>query len=82
MDEIKLSAPPCRIGDLVWCVRRFRDGVYKAVDGRVTHMEYVNRDMDLSITVHNRGRGRWDETIFATKEAADVEAERRMGKHG
>lgn len=68
---------PCRIGDTVWAVRRFNGGVLKAVEGVVSAMQYVGEHMTLSITVHNTCRGEWGKVVFATKEDAEAEIERR-----
>lgn len=67
---------PCRIGDTVWAVRRFNGG-FQSIKGVVSAMQYINSDMVLSISVQNTCRGEWGKVVFASKEDAEAEIERR-----
>lgn len=77
MAEKIITELPCRIGDAVWAIRRFSGGVLRACEGVVSAMQYINSDMVLSITVENTCRGEWGKVVFATKEDAEAEIERR-----
>lgn len=59
---------PCKIGDSVWTIRSYK-GVKQPKKGIVGEMFFTS-DMRLMIVVHHIARGRWGETIFATKEDA------------
>lgn len=59
---------PCKIGDHVWCIRRFH-GVVKPMLGEVTQM-YFSNDMKIIIVVKYIGAGEWGKRIFPTYEAA------------
>lgn len=63
-------ALPCTIGDAVWAIRDYK-GTKIAQPGIVSEMFFVGEKMDLCIVVKHIARGRWGETIFATKEEAD-----------
>ena len=81
MPEKTIVVLPCKLGDKVWAIRRFNGGILRAVKGVVSAMQYINSDMVLSITVQNTCRGEWGKVVFATKEDAEAEIERRK-KHG
>ena len=78
MVENMTAVIPCRIGDTVWAIRRFNGIGYRAIQGTVTAMQFIGEDMKLSITVLNTCRGEWGKKVFATKEEAEAEVERRM----
>lgn len=60
---------PCKIGDTVWAIRNYH-GVKHPQQGVVTDMFFLN-NMELQIVVKFVARGKWGETIFATKEDAE-----------
>lgn len=66
---------PCSIGDTVWALWRYKDKLVPK-EGKVSEM-YFTEDMTLCIVVRNIRRGIWGSTIFATKEEAMAELERR-----
>lgn len=61
---------PCKIGDEVWCVRGINNKLY-VKDGIVGEM-FFNSKMELVISVKHILKGKWDETIFGSKEEADA----------
>lgn len=72
---------PCRMGDMVWGIRR-QAGIYNHVKyGRVSHMEY-SQDMELLVTIRNACKGVWGKTVFATKEEALEALERIERRYG
>lgn len=78
MAEKIVTTLPCRIGDTVFGVRPHNNGRFLVTSGVVYHMEYIGREMALSISLKNWCRGEWGKTIFGTKEEAEAEAKRRM----
>ena len=60
---------PCRIGDTVWGIRRYKHRMMVR-QGRVREMYYTD-DMDLVIVVEQVCRGRWGQRVFPTREAAE-----------
>ena len=60
---------PCRIGDMVWCVRNFR-GRKIPRPASVTEM-FFTPNMRLEIVCKNVGRGFWGEHIFHTQSEAE-----------
>ena len=60
---------PCKIGDTVWGVRRYR-GILVPQQGKVSEMLFTP-DMELSIVVRHICRGKWGKKVFATREAAE-----------
>lgn len=66
--EALQNAPPCRIGDVKWGIRRYR-GTRKVAKGVVSEMFYT-RDMKLCIVLRSVCRGRYGEKVFDTYEEA------------
>lgn len=78
--DAKKSLLPCKMGDSVWGLRRYRDQRLLKY-GKVSQMYYDN-EMRLVVVMRNCCRGIWGKTIFATKEDALAElhgVERRVG---
>ena len=67
--------PPCKIGDLVWCIRYFHRKK-QPKQGIVSDM-YFTKDMKLHIVVKYVGRGEWGKKVFATYEEAQAAIEKR-----
>lgn len=67
---------PCKMGDVVWGIRRAYKNRYCVKQGVVNEM-YFGEDMRLCICVENVCRGEWGKNVFATKEEAAAEIERR-----
>ena len=61
---------PCKIGDIVYVIRHYREGIQHVQKG-IVHEMYFTDDMELCISVKHIARGKWGETIFPTKEAAE-----------
>lgn len=79
--DSRLIALPCKIGDIMWCVRCYR-GVYKTQSGRVSDMLFVpgkSRDdpMTLQIVVKHVGRGEFGKDVFDNPDECNKECERR-----
>ena len=68
-EQGRLITLPCKIGDTVYGVRRYRDRIVKS--GIVSEM-YFNQNMELIIVIKNLCRGFWGENIFGTKEEAEA----------
>lgn len=66
---------PCKMGDVVWGIKTFNRGM-EPRQGIVNQM-YFGEDMRLCICVKNTCRGEWGKAVFATKEEAMAEIERR-----
>lgn len=67
---VSAVALPCKMGDLVWTIRRNNaSGALYPYRGRVSEM-YFTTDMQLRIVVFRACRGAWGTDIFATKEEA------------
>ena len=65
---------PCKIGDTVWSIRKYK-GIKRPQQGVVSEMYFV-RDiiagkLRLLIVVKHVARGEWGEKIFSTKEDAE-----------
>lgn len=60
---------PCRMGDEVWCIRRYNGGGRVPMLGKVSQM-YFTDDMQLAIVVKYIGRGMWGKQVFPTEKAA------------
>ncbi len=69
-DRSRFVKLPCKIGDLVWGIKRWNYG-QKAIQGVVNQM-YFGEDMRLCICVKNVCRGEWGKKVFATKEEAEA----------
>lgn len=76
----KAAALPCRIGDVVFGLRRYGDQrLLKR--GKVKGMAY-NEKMELEIHVNQIGKGLWGRDIFSNEidaRAALAGMERRVG---
>ena len=68
---------PCQVGDTVFGIRRAGQGL-KVVSGPVTEI-YFTDGMEMAIVLKGLCRGKWNETIFATRQEAEAEIERRIG---
>lgn len=67
---------PCKIGDMVWAIRSFH-GIKHPQKGVVSEIYFMN-NMEIQVVVKYVARGKWGETVFATKEEAEAAiAERR-----
>ena len=64
-------ALPCRMGDMVWGIRRNFNNGHIAKRGKVFQM-FFGDDMRLCISVKNVCRGEWGKNVFATKEEAEA----------
>ena len=64
-------ALPCRVGDLVWGIRRSCHAPMVA-EGPVTEMYFADRDMRLGIRVRGVCVGEWGKTVFATRSEAEA----------
>lgn len=65
----KLIELPCKIGDTVYGIRRYKGRIVKS--GTVSEMFY-NRDGELIIAIKNVCRGCWGRQIFGTYEEAEA----------
>ena len=61
---------PCKIGDTVYAIRNYHS-TKKVMQGKVTEMFFVGKEMKLCIVVHNIARGTWMKDVFPTKEEAE-----------
>lgn len=61
---------PCKIGDDVYVIRHYRNGIRHIQKGTV-HEMFFTRNMELCISVKHIARGKWGETIFPTMEEAE-----------
>ena len=68
---------PCKVGDTVFGIKRVGRGL-KVVKGLVSEIYFVG-DMEMVIVLRGYCRGKWNETIFGTKEEAEAELARRNG---
>jgi hypothetical protein len=59
---------PCKVGDLVWGIKKFNRG-QKAIQSVVTQM-YFGDEMRLGIVVKGVCHGEWGKNVFATEEEA------------
>lgn len=75
-EQGKLITLPCKIGDTVYGIRRYKDRIVKS--GTVSEMFY-NQDGELIIAIKNVCRGCWGKQIFATREEAEA-ALKEVGK--
>lgn len=60
---------PCKIGDMVWGIKKFNHET-KSVKQGIVHMMFFGEDMRLCICVKGVCRGEWGKNVFATKEEA------------
>ena len=60
---------PCKIGDLVWGIKKFNHETERVKQG-IVHMMFFGEDMRLCICVKGVCRGEWGKNVFATKEEA------------
>ena len=65
----KLIELPCKIGDTVYGIRRYKGRIVKS--GTVSEMFY-NQYGELIIAIKNVCRGCWGKQIFATREEAEA----------
>jgi hypothetical protein len=72
-------AVPCKMGDIVWGIKTYNNGAFRAKQGTVNEM-YFGEDMRLCICLKNICRGEWGKNVFATKEEAEAEIERRKNE--
>lgn len=69
-EQGRLITLPCKIGDMVYGIRRFHgDRIVKS--GTVSEM-YFNQNMELIIVIKNVCRGCWGKRIFGTLEEAEA----------
>lgn len=76
----RISAPPCKIGDTVFGLRRMGERRLLKC-GKVSAMFY-NEDMELVIVASHVCRGLWGQHVFGTQAEAEEALrrhERRMG---
>lgn len=69
-EESGLVFVPCKIGDEVYGIRRCK-GKKSIVAGIVSEI-YFSQENQLIITVYHVCRGFWNESVFATYEAAEA----------
>lgn len=74
----ELQMVPCKIGDTVWAIRRYRDGARVAQRGIVSAMCYLD-DMSLAITVKGVCRGEWGKRVFPTRIDAELAMRKERG---
>ena len=60
---------PCKMGDVVWGIKRFSHA-HKEVRQGVVNQMYFGDDMRLCICVKNVCRGEWGKNVFATEAEA------------
>ena len=65
----RLIELPCKIGDTVYGIRRYKGRIVKS--GTVSEMFY-NQDGELIIAIKNVCRGCWGKQIFGTREEAEA----------
>ena len=65
---------PCKIGDMVWGIRKHNRGL-EAMQGQVNQM-LICEGTTLCICVKHVCRGEWGKTVFATKEETLAAIER------
>lgn len=78
-DRLEQAAPPCKIGDEVWCVRKYNKDARRVARGFVRAM-YYGDDMRLCICVKGGPVGQWGVDIFDTIEEAEAALLRMTGK--
>lgn len=66
VDAIEL---PCKIGDMVWGIKKFNYETKQVKQG-IVHMMFFGEDMRLCICVKGVCRGEWGKNVFATREEA------------
>ncbi len=60
---------PCRIGDVVWVIKKY-NGALVIRKGIVSEIFFVGSDMQVCIVVERLARGVWGETVFETESEA------------
>ena len=68
--ENGVMVPPCKIGDVVYTIRHYKEGVRHVQKG-IVHEMFFTDNMELCISVKHIARGLWGKTVFPTKEAAE-----------
>ena len=68
-EQGRLITLPCKIGDTVYGIRRYKDRIVKS--GIVSEMFY-SQDGELIIAIKNVCRGCWGKQIFRTLEEAEA----------
>ena len=68
-EQGRLIELPCKIGDTVYGIRRYKGRIVKS--GTVSEMFY-NQYGELIIAIKNVCRGCWGKQIFATLEEAET----------
>lgn len=68
---------PCKIGDIVWGIKKHNNGRLFVKQGIVSQM-YYGDDMQLCVCVKRVCRGQWGKNVFATKEETCEEMGRAM----
>lgn len=66
VDAIEL---PCKIGDMVWGIKKFNYETKQVKQG-IVHMMFFGENMRLCICVKGACRGEWGKNVFATREEA------------
>lgn len=76
-DTVDAVEVPCKVGSLVWGIKRFNRG-QKAIQSVVTQM-YFGDNMRLGIVVKGVCHGEWGKNVFATEEEAlaKIDGERK-----
>lgn len=69
IDRERFVELPCKVGDEVWCIKRYSRG-YQVVNGRVNEL-YFTEGMQLGISVYHVTKGQWGKKIFATRKEAE-----------
>ena len=67
--EGRLVVLPCKIGDEVWCIKRF-NRARKVVSAHVSEM-YFSSEMRLVIVCYHAVRGELGKTVFLTRAEAE-----------
>ena len=70
---------PCRIGDTMWTIRRYR-GVRHVQQGIVNEI-FFNSKMRLIIVIKHVARGEFGETVFLTQAEAEKALAEMEGVH-
>lgn len=73
-EEKKLIRLPCRIGDKVWCIRKFSG--YRRIISEGTVTEIVLNEAGTWIVVKNLHRGKFGQTVFSSADDAQDALER------
>ena len=71
---------PCKVGDEVWAIRTYGNGVKVPQKGKVSEMYYIDESMRLCIVVKGITRGEWGKRVFATKEDAEKHIQTELKK--